>query len=159
MPTAESRLARGVLTLGALLPWSIGAGIKLYLDFHGEPTWSWLYLLHPVIVLVEIWATIWFAAPSIVLVIITYLLATRRIRWLDRLNRLESSLIVIISALVGATGSIPVFFELFRVFDPIVLFFPMFVTVVYLGYYVLGFLAGILAAFLSYGLRRIAARG
>ena len=156
-PSAESRLARGVLVLGALLPWSVGAGIKLYLDIRGEPTWSWLYLLHPAIVLAELWATLWFAAPSIALAFVTYLLATRRIRWLGMLNRFENSLIIVICAMAGAAGSVPVFFELFWVFDPIVLFFPMFVTIVYLHYYALGLLAGILAAFLSYGLRRLRA--
>lgn len=142
-----------MLAVGLLLPWCIGIGIKLFLDSQGEPTWNWSYLLHPGIVLAELWASLWFAAPSLVLAYFAYRLFTGRVRWLHRLNRVEHCLIIVAAMTWGTAGSVPVFYQLFWKFDPIVLFVPFFVTAVYVDDYAFGLLAGLLFAWLSWAIR------
>jgi hypothetical protein len=136
--TPEARLVWIVLALGALLPWCVVIGVKLYLDFHGSPTWGWRHFLHPGIVLAEIWTTVCLAAPSMVLAIFALQLFSGRLKWLNMLSRLEKASVIAACAAWGAVGSVPVFVEMFREFHPVSFFFPFFWTALYIDDYALG---------------------
>jgi hypothetical protein len=151
--TPEALLVWIVLAIGALLPWCVAIGVKLYLDFHGRPTWGWRYFLHPGIVLAEIWTTVCLAAPSLVLAVFALQLISGRFEWLNMLSRLEKAAVVAICAAWGAVGSVPVFVEMFWEFHPISLFFPFFWTALYIDDYALGLFAGFVVAFAGYGIR------
>ena len=151
----DSFLKWTIIAAGAVTPWCVGAGMKIYLDRLGEPTWDWLYFLHPGRLLAEIWATLWFAAPSLLLALLAHFLLAGRISRLNFLNQYEKRLTLIISASWGGAASVPVFLEVFRLLDPIVFFFAFLVTAQYIADYVLGLLAGFLLAVTSYAIRRV----
>lgn len=151
--TPEARLVWIVLALGALLPWCVAIGVKLYLDSHGSSTWGWRYFLHPGTVLAEIWTTVCLAAPSMVLAIFALQLFSGRLKWLNMLSRLEKASVIAACAAWGAVGSVPVFVEMFREFHPVSFFFPFFWTALYVDDYALGLFAGFVLAFAGYGVR------
>ncbi len=144
-----------VVSIGALLPWVVGIGVKVYLDLKGEPTWDWLYFLNPGILVVEVWSTFWLAAPSIVLGLLAHLMFSGRIPWARPLMRWEQGMIVIASALWGAAGSVPVFIEMFWKFHPISFVVPFLYTWLYVDDYLLGLATGTLLAVVSIGVRRL----
>lgn len=151
---ADLWLTRVIIIAGIMIPWCIGIGVKIYLDLQGEPTWSWLYFFQPGILLAEIWAMFWFAAPSLLLGLLAYLLFSGRIRRLSFLNHFEQWLVVVPSAIWGGLGSVPIFLEVFWELDPIVFYVPFFITAVYVGDYVVGLIAGFAMALASYGIRK-----
>jgi len=151
----ESLLVWAIATTGLLLPWCVGIGVKLYLDARGEPTWDWLYFLHPGTLIAEVWATLWFAAPSLLLALVSGLLFCGRFEPLRRLNRLEMSLLVLPAALWGGYASVTAYIEMFWSFHPVAFLLPFFYTALYVGQYVLGLLAGIVLASIAHAARRM----
>jgi uncharacterized membrane protein len=150
-----SALAWTALAVGVFLPWCVGAGVKVHLDRHGQPTWEWLYFLHPGRLIVELWATVWFAAPNLILALLAYLMFTGRVPGIDRFNLWEKSLVIVSSLLMGSIASVTTFIEAFADFHPVIFLLPFFLTVVYAGDFALGLLAGVLLALCSYGTRHL----
>ena len=153
----DSALKYAILITGIVIPWAVGIGVKIHLDALGEPTWDWLYFLHPGRLLAEVWATFWFAAPSLALVILAHFLLSGRITRLNFLSANERRAVILTSAIWGGIGSVPIFIEVFRELDPIVFFVPFFITAIYVGHYLLGLIAGAVLALGSYGIRRMRA--
>jgi hypothetical protein len=157
-PKLEILLTWGTAALGAVIPWSVGIGVKLHLVSEGKPTWDWSYFLQLQSLLVELWATLWFAAPSVGLAFFAHLLFSGRFPRLAGLASFEKTLIVLASALCGGVASGRVFLDVFWLLDPSVFLFPSAVVIRYAGYYLLGLVAGCALAGLSAGFRR-AGRG
>jgi hypothetical protein len=149
-----SVLAWTTLLVSALLPWFVAIAVKLHLDAQGEPTWDWLYFLHPTSILYELWATLWFALPGISVALLCYPLFSNRHIFFHRLNAVEKAVIILPSLVIGAFGSIPVFIDTFWEFHPIVLMLPFFITILYTGHYVLGLGVGLTLALGSNWIRR-----
>jgi hypothetical protein len=156
--TLGSNLAWISLLVSAILPWSVAISVKVHLDSRGMTTWDGLYFLQPTILLYELWATLWFALPGIGVSFLSYLLFSDRIRLISRFSSAEKALIVLMSLVAGALGSIPVFIDIFWVFHPVVLMLPFFITALYVGYYLLGFGAGLALAMVSCFIRSLAFR-
>lgn len=152
-PRLESLVVGPVLGLGLLLPWLVGIGMKLYLDARGEPTWDWLYFLHPGRLALELWATLWLAAPSLVLALVARLLFRDRLPGATLLSPAEKAAAILVAAAWGAAGSLPVLIALFRDFHPVSFLVPFFHTLLYLDDYLLGLAAGALLAVTGSALR------
>ncbi|NTW83022.1 MAG: hypothetical protein HGB36_06600 [Chlorobiaceae bacterium] len=58
---------RAIIITGLLLPWFVGAGVKLYLSSIGKPTVPWAYFLSPGSILILTPFSIWFAISYIML--------------------------------------------------------------------------------------------
>lgn len=153
--TVDSWIKIAVVMSGILIPWCIGVGMKLHLDRLGEPTWDWAYFFHPRSLLTELWATFWFAAPSLALALLAHYLLAGRIARLDFLVASEKRVVVLASAAWGGLQSVPVFLDIFRNLDPIIFLLSFYVAGVYVGHYLTGLLAGLALALASAGLRRL----
>jgi len=151
----ESMLVWSIAISGLALPWCVGVGVKLYLDAHGSPTWDWLYFLHPGTLLAEMWATVWLAAPSLLLALVAALLFCGRIGALRRLGRLEMVLVVLPAAAWGAVASAFVYIDMFRDFHPVAFLLPFFYTALYAGQYALALAAGLILAITVHALRAV----
>lgn len=143
---ADARSLRAVLASGVLTPWACAIYTKLSLDARGLPTWDWLYFVHPGTVLAELWATAWFALPSLVLVVLGHRLFQGWPSWLARLSATERRLAVLACAAWGALASVPEFLAVFAEFHPVILLAPFFVTATLLDGYLVGLAAGLMLA-------------
>ena len=65
--TNRKRLALTILIVGLLVPWVVGAYVKLELDSRGIPTVDWSYFLGPEGLLITILLTLWLGLPYIYL--------------------------------------------------------------------------------------------
>jgi hypothetical protein len=114
----------------------------VHLDRQGQPTWEWLYFLHPGRLIVELWSTVWFAAPNLILALLACLMFTGRVPGIDRFNLWEKTLVIVSSLLTGSIASVTTFIEAFADCHPVIFLLPFFLTVVYAGDFALGLLAG-----------------
>jgi hypothetical protein len=136
------RFGTGILwwftVTGAVVPWLAGIGTKLYLDYHGQPTFSWSYFLGLEIVLVEIIFSLWFTSPFFLLG-----LHARRVLSSSAENPDEhrKRIIPIISGFIfGLIGEAIVFVAVFREFDILLLFTPL--PLFYLFFIIVGWATG-----------------
>ena len=63
----NSGLVWAIVLTGIALPWICGAGVKIYLDFSGMPTWPWSAFLSPFQLAFLLPATAWISLPFFVL--------------------------------------------------------------------------------------------
>lgn len=151
----ESLLVWSIAITGLILPWCVGIGVKIYLDTHGKPTWEWLYFLHPGTLLAEVWATVWLAAPSLLLALIAALMFCGRIESLRGLSRSEMMLVILPAAVWGAARSVFVYIDMFWEFHPIAFMLPFFYTALYAGHYLVGMVVGMALAGSVHTLRAV----
>lgn len=131
-----------IVLMGVLLPWLVGVSTKISLDLRGQPTWDWLYFLHPGRLLMGLWATFWLALPSLVLALLGRALFSNQWKLASALSRVEKWLLISTCAVWGAVASVKIFIEMFEDFDPVSLLVPFFWTVLYADDYVYGLLIG-----------------
>jgi hypothetical protein len=153
---AERVLIRGVVLVGALLPWCAGLWVKLHLDWLGEPTLRWIDILAGVVPLV-LWAGPWYALPSVLLAVYArYLLSGV---FFSSLSRAERRIVVLASATWGALGSWPIYLQLFNPVREIV-FLMAFGTAAYCAqFYAAGLALGHGVALASRSIRRSRGEG
>jgi hypothetical protein len=144
--------------VGIACPWVIGVSVKLYLQSQGRPTWPWSYFFNPPIMALELWATLWFAAPFLVLAALGRLIFLGRLWFLDRFNDWERRLVILAGLGWGAVRSVRVFLGLFWELDPIVFMFAFLESLDYVGDIIIGLYAGICVATLSLAVRRLISR-
>jgi len=123
-----------------ILPWSVGIGVKLYLQAIGKPTVPWSYFLSPGSLLLELPLTIWLSSPFIGLAFLgRHLLSAPSFMGTTYRERL---IILLCGLLVGAIGTVRTFLGVFWEFDPLY-FFLVPLPVFYLPYIVAGLVGGI----------------
>jgi hypothetical protein len=145
----DSWLLRCVLIAGLLIPWATGIGVKLYLDSRGEPTWDLSYFLYPAIMALELWATFWFALPSLLLAWFGSKLFSPADPWFASLAPWERRMIILSSGVTGSVASVHVFLDVFWNFHPINFLLPFFAVAAYGRYYLAGLVLALLAALAS----------
>jgi hypothetical protein len=142
-----------IVAAGMALPWAVGAGVKLYLDAQGLPTWSWWFFLNPARFVLEITLTLFFASPFIALAFLArYLLSVPLwgTRYWERLA-------VIVCALVGGViGTVRTFLWVFVQFNPMNLIAPL--PLLYLDDMLRGLVVGCVIAGLGVLIRRVIGR-
>jgi hypothetical protein len=125
---------------GLILPWSVGIGVKLYLQAIGKPTVPWSYFLSPGSILLGLPLSLWFASPFIGLAFFgRHLLSAPSFIGTTYWERL---IILLCGLLAGAIGTVRTFLCVFWEFDPLYLILvphPVF----YLPYIVVGVFGGI----------------
>jgi hypothetical protein len=155
MERMPSRIDRAIVWLaagtGLLLPWATAAGVKLYLEAQGKPTWPWWTFAQftPVGLLLSAI----YAAPFYALAVLARQWALGKIRWLARASPLQRRLVVLLTLAGGAVGMLRVFVDVFWVFDPVVLFYVPLIVVAYLPWMGGGLVLGVLAALLAGAVR------
>ncbi len=115
-----------ILLVGLLLPWCVGAWVKLFLEVQGKPTWPWGFFLHPEILLVEIFASVYWALPFTGLALLSRYGLEKQLSLLN-LNPMERLLCISLSFLVGVYHATLLFKDLFWKFHPIAFLYPWFV--------------------------------
>jgi len=119
----DRRIFWGIIAAGAILPWTVGIAVKLYLDARGEPTVPWSYFLNVPSLFLFVPASAWFAVAFIVLAF-----AARRAlaRPLWGLESLAARRVLVAGAFVGGClGTVATFIGVFREFDFLVLLTPL----------------------------------
>ena len=144
-----------IVFVGIACPWAIGVGVKLYLQSQSTPTWPWSYFFNPAIMVLELWATLWFAAPFLGLAALGRLILLGRRPLLERFTDWERRMVVFAGLGWGAVGSVRVFLGLFWELDPIVFMFAFLVSLDYVDDIVIGLCAGICVATLTLAVRRL----
>ncbi len=140
---AKSLLLWVLVGLGVALPWVTGIGVKLHLQAHGKPTYPWSSFFHPAAVMLELWATVWFAAPFAALGMIGRYDLLAGVGPLAKLSPRARLWPLALGAAAGAVAAVPAFLEVFRSYDPIVLLVPFFVAGQYVGYMLAGVAVGL----------------
>jgi len=116
-PTLTRWIFWSIIVAGVCLPWGVGVWVKLHLQSIGQSTYPWSFFLSPGSILIEVPLTIWFAAPLIVLAILSrYILSTSSF---PRVLYWERLLILIPGVLWGGIGMVETFIQVFWVFDPL----------------------------------------
>lgn len=155
MQRIPSRIDRAIVWLtagaGLLLPWATAAGVKIYLQGQGKPTWPWLTFAQ--LAPVGLFLSAIYAAPFYALALLGRYWALGRIRWLARASALQRRLVLVLTVAGGAVGMVRVFIDVFWVFDPEVLFYVPLIVVAYLPWMGGGLALGILAALLAGAMR------
>lgn len=149
---ADRVIVWAVAGAGLLLPWATAAGVKLYVQALGQPTWPWstftgfapLGLLLSAI----------YAAPFYLLALLARAWALGRIRWLPTVSPIQRRLAVLLTLAGGAVGMVRVFVDFFWAFDPIGFYYLPLVVLSYLPWMGGGLVLGVLAAALAGALRR-----
>lgn len=142
-----------ITALGMALPWAVGAGVKLYLDAQGLPTWPWSFFLNPARFVLELTLTLFFASPFIALAFFArYLLSVALWR-----TRFWERLAVIVCALVGGViGTVRTFLWVFMQFNPMNLFAP--IPLLYLDDMLRGLVVGCVIAGIGVLIRKVMGR-
>ena len=110
------------ILLGYALPWATGAGVKLYLDARGEPTFDWSYFLDPLSLLVYTALGSWFAVPFIGYAFLwRFVLAKRSI---FRTTYGERLFVAICGFVTGSAATIGLFLVVFVEFPPVSFIYP-----------------------------------
>jgi len=137
--------ADAILIAGAgfVAPWITGAGVKLFLDAHGQPTYGWVAFLHPGRLLVAFVGTIVWASPFLALALASSWARQRPRRWL---TSGDFRVIAFGGLLFGLWGEINLFVQIFWQWDPIVLFAGFLVAPQYVPHMLTGMAVGALAA-------------
>lgn len=126
--------------MGLLLPWTVGIGVKLYLDAHSKPTLPWSYFLNVGSLLLFIPLSFWFAVPYLGLIYFA-----RRILpgpWRGLQSARARVLVVVAGLLGGCIGTVFTFMKVFWEFDPLYFFIPLLWI-----YYVPPMVGGVLVGF------------
>ena len=123
MRKAHRKIFWTIILVGAVLPWLVGIGMKLYLQARGEPTLPWSYFFNAVTLLALVPYTAWIASPFIVFAF----LARRMLSAPSALhmNDAERRFVIFAGLAGGAAASIWTFIGVFRVFDPLFLLLPL----------------------------------
>lgn len=134
-----------IVATGVLVPWLSGAGVKMYLDMIGAPTWPWSAFLSPLQLVFLLPATAWISLPFFILAYAAYKLLPREFAGL--VTPQSRRLFFGGGLLLGAAGAVKVFVGMFWLFDFAELLMPVWIgylphLLVGLG---LGYLAGRLA--------------
>ena len=126
-----------------LLPWLVGACMKLYLDAQGQPTFSWSYFLSPAALPFLIILSFWWGLPMIAIAVFahTALLAPGTL-----FSYGETLIIILFTACFGFAGMVKAFIPIFRSFDPLYGIVPVFFY--YFHWIIGGFLLGLFVAYL-----------
>ncbi len=106
---------RAIIITGLVLPWLVGAGVKLYLSSIGKPTVPWAYFLSPGSILILTPFSIWFAISYIILAY-----AGRQVlaKPFLGLGSCTGRTIFIAGGLAGGiVGTVRTFIDVFWVFD------------------------------------------
>lgn len=148
-----------IICLGITLPWATGISVKLYLQAQGRPTWPWSHFFSPGALVTELWATMWFAAPFLMLAFLAQWILPGKLSYLDRFTDWERRAIVLATLSGGAVGSVRVFLDVFWEFDPMVWFFAFLIPLLYMSDMLIGLAAGICIAVLSLVVRRLQTDG
>ncbi len=142
-----------IVISGLTLPWAVGAGVKLYLDAQGLPTWPWWFFLNPARFVLELTLTLFFASPFIALAFLArYLLSVPLwgTRYWERLA-------VIMCALVGGViGTVRTFLSVFMQFQPWNLLAPL--PLFYVDDMLRGLVVGCIIAGIGVLIRRVMGR-
>ena len=146
--SGSSKAARKVwlliIMITILLPWVVGASMKIYLDFGGYPTFPWLYFLDPLSLPLLILMIIWWGLPMIIVAFIArYALANPG----DYFSHKDLLLIITFTVVAGFGGMVKVFLPVFRDYDPMYVIVPLFFY--YFHWIVAGFILGLVVAYLS----------
>jgi hypothetical protein len=134
---------------GCVAPWITGAGVKLYLDAHGQPTHPWSEFLNPVAFAILIPATLVWASPFIALALFAWWFQ-RRPAW-PWLTATDRWLVVLGGLLVGLWKEVQLFVEVFWVWDPIALFAGPLLAMYCVPHIVAGMALGAVAAAVLHG--------
>lgn len=117
------RVFWGIIAVGALIPWIVGAGVKLYLDSQGRPTHPWSTFLNASTILWIIPLSAWLSLSYIVFAFAAQRLINKPY-W--GMKSLRSQSLFIAGGLTGAViGSIWVFIHVFWEFNVFVLLMPL----------------------------------
>ncbi len=136
--TINKNIALAIVLLGLTLPWIIGIGVKLYLQFQGKPTWTWSHLSDPTILFLMIHANFWFALPYLGLASLSRQIFQRRLPFFNQFNPWVNWLMIFSGLLWGTVASVRLLLKIFWVFDPRILVFPFLISFYYVGYMFLG---------------------
>jgi len=134
-----------VVSVGALLPWATGAGVKLYLQAHGKPTLPWSSFVAPTDLLLEIPLTLWFASPYLVLAVVARaVFRGNSVPFLKTTSSGERRALVLLSLGLGSVCTVATFKSIFWEFDPLYFVTPIPVALPAVGI-VVGWAVGLLA--------------
>jgi hypothetical protein len=143
-----------VVTVGALLPWATGAGVKLYLQAHGKPTLPWSSFVAPTDLLLEIPLTLWLASPYLVLAVVARtVFRGNSVPFLETTSCGERRVLVLLSLGLGSVCTVATFKSIFWEFDPLYLVTPIPVALPAVGI-VVGWAVGLVAVMVAAHLRR-----
>jgi len=143
-----------VVSVGALLPWATGAGVKLYLQAHGKPTLPWSSFVAPTDLLLEIPLTLWFASPYLVLALVARaLFRGKSVPFLKTTSSGGRRAVVLLSLGLGSVGTVATFKSIFWEFDPLYLVTPIPVALPAVGI-VVGWAVGLVAIMVAAHVRR-----
>jgi hypothetical protein len=153
-----SKLDRWILGLvasvGALLPWATGAGVKLYLQAHGKPTLPWSAFVAPTDLLLEIPLTLWFASPYLVLAFVARaVFRDKRVPFLTTTSSGERRALVLLSLGLGSVCTIVTFKGIFWAFDPLYFVTPIPIALPTVGI-VVGWAVGLVVLMVTAHVRR-----
>ena len=137
----NSGLVWAIVLTGIALPWICGAGVKIYLDFSGMPTWPWSAFLSPFQLAFLLPATAWISLPFFVLAYAAHKLLP--VDFLGLVTPRSRSAFFIGGLLGGALGAIWVFVRMFWLFDFLELLMPQWLG--YLPHMVAGLVLGYFA--------------
>jgi len=103
-----------IVSLGVLLPWATGAGVKLYLQAHGRPTLPWSYFLSPTSILFEIPLTLWLASPYLVLALVARVaFRDGHVPFVGAMSAHQRRAVVLVSLGVGSVATVAMFRVIF----------------------------------------------
>jgi len=143
-----------VVSVGALLPWATGAGVKLYLQAHGKPTLPWSSFVAPTALLLEIPLTLWLATPYLVLFVVARaVFRGKRVPFLKTTSCGERRAVVLLSLGLGSVCTVVTFKGIFWEFDPLYFVTPIPVALPAVGI-VVGWAVGLVAVMVTAHLRR-----
>ncbi len=149
---ADSLIVWVIAGAGVLLPWATAAGVKVYLQELGRPTWPW-----STFAAYAPWGpllSVIYAAPFYGLALVARSWSLGRIRWLASASPLQRRLVVLLTLVGGAAGMVRVFVDVFWVFDPIFLAYLPLIVLSYVPWMGGGLVLGVLAALLAGADRR-----
>ena len=115
-----------ILLTGLFFPWVIAAWVKITLQTQGSPTWPMIFFLHPMILMVEAAATVYWALPFIGLALLGRYGLDIRLP-LFNLSPGERLFCITVSFLTGLYRGIPLFYAMFLKFHPVAFLYPWFI--------------------------------
>lgn len=130
-----------IVLTGVALPWLCGAGVKLYLDSIGAPTWPWSAFMNPLQLVFLLPVTAWISLPFFVLAYAVHRLMP--VEFLGLLTPRSRAAFFIGGLLGGVLGAIWVFVRMFWWFDFLELLAPQWLG--YLPHMIVGLVLGSLA--------------
>lgn len=126
MSRADRWIIGVIISLGALLPWATGAGVKLYLQAHDQPSLPWSRFLSAKAILVEIPLTLFYAGPFLILALVAR--AAFRgtgLPFVGTMSARQRRATVLASFGVGAFFSFMMWGNVWWDFDPLLLATPL----------------------------------